>query len=178
MGCDKSKLRIGARSLLQHVRHAAGILDLPVRVIRRDKLPRCGPLGGIYTGLITSKHDAELFLACDMPFIDVRLLKRLVSLFRKSRGVAFAHHKKVAGFPCIIPRKKVNVVITRISLRSLSIQDLARSLRAAYLSPTSSKSLTNLNTPAELEQARKQVSTKRPHCASSGAKFPAATACK
>ncbi|MBI3255114.1 MAG: NTP transferase domain-containing protein, partial [Nitrosarchaeum sp.] len=32
-------------------------------------VPRCGPLGGILTGLRSAKTEAVLFLACDMPLI-------------------------------------------------------------------------------------------------------------
>src|SRR5213594_4238966 len=69
MGRDKTLLRLGQHTLLRHARLAADGLHLPVRVIRRDLLPRCGPLSGIYTGLKTSHAEAELFLACDMPFV-------------------------------------------------------------------------------------------------------------
>jgi hypothetical protein len=47
MGRNKAALRIGRRTLLGVVRDNARRLDLPVRVIRRDLVPRCGPLGGI-----------------------------------------------------------------------------------------------------------------------------------
>src|SRR5215213_7030364 len=78
MGRDKSKLRLGGKTLLSHVRKTAGTLDLPVRVVRRDLVPRCGPMGGIYTALKTTSAEAVLFLACDMPQISSALLKKLL----------------------------------------------------------------------------------------------------
>ena len=57
MGRDKSLVQLGRRTLLQHVRTAARSLGVPVRVIRRDSVPRCGPLGGIYTGLKRTRAD-------------------------------------------------------------------------------------------------------------------------
>ena len=73
LGRDKARVRLGRRTLLAHVRRAAKELGLPVRVIRRDLVPRCGPLGGVFTALKTSRADAELFLACDMPFVSASL---------------------------------------------------------------------------------------------------------
>src|SRR5437867_5654697 len=73
MGRDKSRLRLGSKTLLRLIRIEAGELGLPLRVIRRDLIPRCGPLGGVYTALKTSKAEAELFLACDMPFVSAGL---------------------------------------------------------------------------------------------------------
>jgi len=153
MGRNKSKLRLGSRSLLQHVQEVAEALPLPVRIILRDKVPRCGPLGGIYTGLITSAHDAELFLACDMPFVGTRSLKTFVSFYRKSGGPAFTYSRQV-GFPCIIPTSAAARVMECISAGALSLQGLARNLRASYLRSGSVRSLANLNTPADLQRAR------------------------
>jgi molybdopterin-guanine dinucleotide biosynthesis protein A len=162
MGRDKSKLRLGSRSLLQHVQEVADALALPVRIILKDKVARCGPVGGIYTGLITSEHDAELFLACDMPFVATRSLRTFVSFYRKSGGPAFASGRLV-GFPCIIPTGASATVMECISAGGLSLQGLARKLGASYLRGGSVRSLTNLNTPADLQRARMLLSLQQRH---------------
>ena len=69
MGRDKARLRLGGRSLLSILRQVSREAGLPCRVLRRDTVKRCGPLGGILTALTSSKHEACLFLSCDMPFI-------------------------------------------------------------------------------------------------------------
>src|SRR5262249_39630703 len=75
MGRDKSRLRVGPTTMLGHIRKAAGATGLPVRIIRRDCIPKCGPLSGIYTALKTTRADAVLFLACDMPLISKDLIQ-------------------------------------------------------------------------------------------------------
>lgn len=55
MGRDKAGVRLGRRTLLGHVRLAAAETGWPVRVIRKDLVERCGPLGGVLTGMLTSK---------------------------------------------------------------------------------------------------------------------------
>ncbi len=82
MGRDKSRIRIGRRTMLEHVRHIASELGLPVRVLRRDAVPRCGPIGGIYTALARTRADAILFLACDMPFVTAAFLNEMLREFR------------------------------------------------------------------------------------------------
>ena len=75
MGRDKSRLRFGGRTLLSHIKRAAESTGLPVRVIRRDIVPRCGPLGGVYTALTRTKMDHVLFLPCDMPLMSEALIR-------------------------------------------------------------------------------------------------------
>lgn len=38
-----------------------------------------GPLGGIYTGLLSSTSEYNFFCACDMPFLSGDLLKFIIS---------------------------------------------------------------------------------------------------
>ena len=55
-----------------------------------DVFPDCGPLGGIYTGLLTSQNKYSFIAACDMPFLNVELIKSMIN--------------NVAGWDIIIPR--------------------------------------------------------------------------
>jgi molybdopterin-guanine dinucleotide biosynthesis protein A len=40
-----------------------------------DVIPARGPLGGIYSGLRSTRTEFNLFLACDLPFVNARLLR-------------------------------------------------------------------------------------------------------
>ena len=44
----------------------------------KDLVPRCGPIGGIYTALRTAETPLCLCVACDMPFIRPALLEYMV----------------------------------------------------------------------------------------------------
>ncbi len=52
-------------------------LNLP---IIKDVYPDKGPLAGIYTSLINSSSFYTFMLACDMPFVDLELIKHLQEL--------------------------------------------------------------------------------------------------
>src|SRR5262245_50591350 len=90
MGRDKASLRLGRRTLLGHIRAIASGLGLPVRVLRDDAVPRCGPLGGLYTALQSGTHEAELFLACDMPLVSRELLEKLLRISSRTNAALFA----------------------------------------------------------------------------------------
>ena len=43
-----------------------------------DFYPNKGPLGGIYTGLSASQFSHSIVVACDMPFLNAKLLQHMV----------------------------------------------------------------------------------------------------
>src|SRR6266487_6092145 len=120
MGRDKARLRLGRRTLLGHVRAQAQKLGLPIRIIRRDLVARCGPLGGVYTALKTSRADAELFLACDMPFVSVGLLARLLSGLGPRQDAVFSALDGPASFPFLVRVRALPIVEKQIRLRRFS----------------------------------------------------------
>jgi molybdopterin-guanine dinucleotide biosynthesis protein A len=156
MGRDKSGLRVGRRTMLAHARQAARTLGLPVRVIRRDLVPRCGPLGGVLTALKTSRAQGELFLACDMPFVSVALLRKLLRVLSGSRRAAFTLIDRLAGFPFVLRVECAPIVEAHIAAKEFSLQALARALRAPLVSPPGRecKATFNINTRADLAAAR------------------------
>lgn len=155
MGRDKTRLRLGHRTLCGHVRHVAESLGTDVRVIRKDLVPRCGPLAGVYTGLKTSAHESELFLSCDMPFITPALLRRL----KRTKPPAFVEHDGRIGFPFILSVSDLKIIETEIHAGRFSLQNLAKRLKARRLraSGENARQLFNVNTPADWREARRRL---------------------
>jgi molybdopterin-guanine dinucleotide biosynthesis protein A len=54
-------------------------LDLPVRLVP-DEQPGIGALMGVYSGLKAARHPYALAVACDMPFLNLDLLRYMGSL--------------------------------------------------------------------------------------------------
>jgi molybdopterin-guanine dinucleotide biosynthesis protein A len=159
MGRDKSRLRLGGASMLTLIQQAARKSGHSIRVIRKDAVPRCGPLGGIFTALSTSDADRILFLACDMPFVTAELVGHLLNTQEKNPARAlFAGQDVRAGFPFIIPRAALEVVKAEIATGELSLQSLATALKAVKLSLPKRwlGQLSNINTPAKFENARRR----------------------
>lgn len=151
MGRDKSKLRIGRRSLLGHVRHGVRQLGVPVRVIRRDLVPRIGPMGGVYTGLKTTRCGSVLFLSCDMPFVTVSLLRRLLNERGESRQAVFLAVNGRVGFPFLIPTRDLEIVARLMLEKKHSLQDLSWAIENRQVEPRLGEEtqLLNINTPAD-----------------------------
>lgn len=157
MGRDKAKLRVGGKTLLARIRRTASELGFPVRVIRRDLVPRCGPLGGIYTALKTTSADIVLFLACDMPNASAILLS---GILEKSGGKPlFTLHAKKPGFPFVLQRAALPKVESALAEKVFSLKNLAESLRAKKFRPKGGlvSELININTPEDWERARRKM---------------------
>ena len=155
MGRDKTNLRLRGKTLLGHVRTVAKAMGWPVRVIRRDLVARCGPLGGIYTALKTSRTDAELFLACDMPFVSPALLQEISTKLSPARLAAFAVVDGAAGFPFVIRREALSLVEQQMARGEFSLQKLALALKARRVRIPKSRrqEVRNFNTPEEFREA-------------------------
>ena len=157
MGRDKATLRFWGKSLLSQVRAIARQTDWPTRVIERDLVSRCGPLGGIYTALKTSRAEAELFLACDMPFVSPALLARLACALSQKRNAVFTVSGKSAGFPFLIRTEALERIEYQIRRKTFSLQALAGVLesRLVRVRQEDEAQLFNINTPEDWSAALK-----------------------
>jgi molybdenum cofactor guanylyltransferase len=91
MGRDKALLQFRGERLVDHVarqvREAAGSValvgaagrytNLDYTVIT-DRIPGCGPLGGIHAALSESTAEWNLIVACDMPKLETTFLEALL----------------------------------------------------------------------------------------------------
>jgi len=149
MGRDKARLRIGGQTMLARVRATAVSMRLPVRVIRRDAVPRCGPLGGIITAFRRTRADTVLFLACDMPFVPVEMIQRILRASDGGIRAVFAIVDGRSGFPFLIPRSTLALVEDQRARGEFSLQRLAGKLEAVALRVRAS-AVFNINTPEEM----------------------------
>ena len=158
MGRDKARLRLGNRTMLGQIKKIATGTGWPVRIIRRDILPRCGPAGGVYTALVTTRSDVVLFLACDMPLIELELLSCLLKRAESSQAPVFTKSGSRFGFPFFLSRQSLLSVEKQLRMGAFSIQNLAKALNAKTLRVPAKfeVQLLNVNTPKEWEVVRKR----------------------
>jgi molybdopterin-guanine dinucleotide biosynthesis protein A len=155
MGRNKARLRWGGRTLLARVRSAAAGTPWPVRVIRRDLVPRCGPLGGVFTALKTTQAEAVLFLACDMPFINIGWISEVLKLNGPKRRAVFTLGESGPGFPFLLRRAALPEVEEQMAVRQYSLQSLATKCRAKTMrAPDGACILFNVNNPEDWERVK------------------------
>jgi len=142
---------------------------LPVRLVT-DKIPEKGSLGGLYTGLIEAKNSLSFVVACDMPFLIQESISRLclepvsdVLMVKLSTGMQPLHAR--------YSKRCAPVIEQMIHEGDLKIQNLVscsdltvKIVEEALFDDIDPFRLSfgNINTPADLEFARKRSSQSFP----------------
>jgi molybdopterin-guanine dinucleotide biosynthesis protein A len=173
LGRDKARLKIEGVSMLARIRAVAMNANLRltgyantrkaelqprVRVLRKDAVPRCGPLGGLVTVLRTTRARGVIFLACDMPLISPLLLRRLFRASADGKCATFTAQEQRVGFPLLLPVTDLPVVEAQLAVGEFSLQALAEKLHARrLLVPARSEELDNVNTPADLARVEREL---------------------
>jgi molybdopterin-guanine dinucleotide biosynthesis protein A len=137
----------------------------PNLIYTRDILPERGSIGGIYSGLKVSKSFYNLVVACDMPFLNLALLRYMMSISEgydiivpKLNGNIYEPLHAVYSKNCIIPLENL------IKENIYRIIDLFNLVRVKYLEQKDidrfdpgHQSFFNINTEADLESGREIV---------------------
>jgi molybdopterin-guanine dinucleotide biosynthesis protein A len=138
---------------------------LPVRLVT-DKIPKKGSLGGLYTGLMEAQNSLTFVVACDMPFLLKESISRLcllsdsdVLVVKLSTGMQPLHARYSKRCVPIIEQMihegdlKIQNLISRSGLTVKIIEESLFDDIDPYR-----QSFHNINTPADLEFARKRSS--------------------
>ncbi len=114
LGRNKVVEKIGNQSLIERVISRLSDLESDIIIVAakessmpqltnfhrlkqvNDIYPGRGSLGGIYTGLTTSQTNYNLVVACDMPFLNLDLLRYMIS--------------NAEGYEAVIPKSNYDVL--------------------------------------------------------------------
>jgi molybdopterin-guanine dinucleotide biosynthesis protein A len=149
MGRDKAALEFSGQPLAERCADVLRQCFPEVLVVREDDGPGLGPIGGLMTAL---RRAPEIFVvACDMPFLDVALIREMAAQLPGYEAVAMPGEPLHAAYSArILP-----VVEAQIAAGDYSMNHLLSRLRVKTIS---GPALININTPQEWEalcQARR-----------------------
>ena len=177
MGRDKAFVQLGNSTLIERVIQRSADLGQAETILitnkpgeyahlrlpmHRDALPDKGSLGGIYTALLKAQSPAVLVLACDMPFVNADLLRFMIARVDAATDIVVP---RVAGYPqalhAIYRKTCLEPIRAQLDANRLKIIRFYDQMRVRYLDEAdyapfdpAGRAFSNLNTPAELEQAR------------------------
>jgi molybdopterin-guanine dinucleotide biosynthesis protein A len=173
-GRDKSRLVVGGRPIivrqidvLQRIARSLFVVgrdpdrfaDLSLTV-HADIMPDAGALGGIHTALMKAEADRVIVVACDMPFLDEALLRRLTVLASDADGAWVRTARGPEPLLACYRTAAADVVRRELDAGRMRAGDLGHVLRMAEVDEIElarfgpvEKLLLNVNAPEEYERA-------------------------
>ena len=175
LGLDKALLRLDDETLLEAtVKKAATLSDevivaggpfpyhLDARMVP-DVYSGCGPLGGIHAGLAAASNFHSLVVACDMPFLNVGLLRYMVEMAPGHDVVIPRLGDKLEPLHAVYSKNCLRPIERLIEREDFKIIHFFPEVRVRYVEREEIErfdpehlSFFNINTLEDLEQARKR----------------------
>lgn len=175
LGTDKTIVKLGASRLVDiTLETLSSVVDsivivtnspqlfegLPARVTT-DIQPGIGPLGGILSGLLLVKQEHALVVACDMPFLNVGLLRYMAQQVESYDIVMPRVASNLEPLHAIYSRRCIEPMRRLLASNDLKIIDIVNEVRVRYIEEPeidlfdpSRLTFFNINTPDDLESAR------------------------
>jgi molybdopterin-guanine dinucleotide biosynthesis protein A len=170
MGRPKAFLPYGGTTIIEHIvsnmrdlfsevfvvaNEAEAYEDLEVDVIK-DILPHRGPLGGILSGLLVASHQYSFVIACDMPLVDLKLIREMTSVRHGKDVVVLAHKHGIEPLLGVYSKNCIKPLEESLFEGNLSVQGFLVGLKAqTYMCPFEPGSADalppffNVNTPQD-----------------------------
>jgi molybdopterin-guanine dinucleotide biosynthesis protein A len=185
MGQDKRFLELEGRTLLERTLSVLESLFSDILVVVAeptpqlaslghrlvsDLIPDCATLGGLYTGLALATQQRIFACACDMPLLDQAVIKRMASLGQSADVVMAKLASGLQPLHAVYSKACLPHLERMARAKNLTVQELSKepdlSVRLIIENELQDLdprflSFLNINTPADLEFARKLLVGRR-----------------
>jgi len=182
-GKNKAFLKIGGRILIDQIVEKMGRLSNEIIIVTnilknfyylpkkfdylnvkliKDIIPYKGSLGGIYSGLLFAKNNSIFVVACDMPFLNIPLLKYIISFLQDYDIVIPKINNFFEPLHAIYSKKCIKPIKKLIDENNLKIIDFFKDVNVKFVKKNEIEkfdpdlsSLFNINTLEDLKIAKK-----------------------
>lgn len=145
MGTDKGLLFYQDKTFTGHIVDVAKKISKNILIITSnetyrkyaetvaDIYPGMGPAGGIYTGLMNSRCEKNMVLSCDVPFIGLSLLNKLMENSGPEDALICRENDKIHPLTGIYDLKSAPYFLAAIKNRQLKMKSILDSMNTTYL---------------------------------------------
>ncbi|MBM3934770.1 MAG: molybdenum cofactor guanylyltransferase [SAR202 cluster bacterium] len=139
----------------------AAVLPLPKTTkVAVDIYPDSGSLGGIYTGLSAASGDWGIVVACDMPFLNLELFRRMVGLREGYDAVVPVLDGRPEPTHAVYSKRCLHFIEAKLKSNDLKIAKFFDGVRVRYVAQSEVEqidperlSFFNVNTQEDLDRA-------------------------
>lgn len=165
MGEDKGLMLIDGKSMIEYILKTVSQFTNQIIIIANDEAYEKfgypiykdlvydkGPIAGIVTGLKNSKTDKNWILSCDSPFIEVKLLQKLMIESKGFDAVVSVHNNKIHPLIAVYSQSALIRFQENLALNRLKILDTLDALKVNYLELDNfnQSNFKNLNSKSDL----------------------------
>ncbi len=182
MGKDKAGVSLGGRTLLETALATMRAVTREVFILGpaglyssfgptvADIFPGCGPLGGIHAALSNTRTEFNLIIAVDTPFLCAKLLAYLAKRAFESQAMVTAPEIRAYPQPlcAVYSRDFLPIAATALQSGDYKIVPLFPRSRTLLVQEAelaqfafTAEMFDNLNTPEDLESARRRKTGQR-----------------
>ena len=178
LGQAKATLKLGERTIIEEVvDKMVGLADEVIVVtspsqndlphnlnakVYTDIHPGKSALGGVYTGLVKSKTHHNLLVACDMPFLNIGLLKHMMSLSAGVDIVTIKVGPNVEPLHAVYSKGCIEAIENMFAKDDLQVSHLLDAVKVRYINEDELDvydphhlSFFNINNKTDLARAKK-----------------------
>ena len=169
-GQNKAFLEIGGIRLIDRIKEEMGNIFKRLILIANEKksfeylgipiiedlIKGLGPIGGIYTGLMNISDQAGFFVACDMPFINKRLIRYMLDIKDNHEAVVPLVANEVEPLHAIYSKSCLKPIRNLIDSKYYRVRYFYNQISVRYVKEdeirkfgSPSKAFLNINTPDE-----------------------------
>ena len=174
MGTDKAFLDIDGRPMIEHIldvfstlfKRTIVVTNTPDRYRNYDVEVTCdaldirGPLTGIYSGLLKSTDEYNFVVACDMPYLNPRLISYMGEIAAGQDAVVPQFNGFLEPLHAVYRRELLTAIEAQIRKQDRRIRGLFDHIQVRYITEEEivrfdplKRSFRNLNTPKEYKEA-------------------------
>ncbi|MFQ6108344.1 MAG: molybdenum cofactor guanylyltransferase [Candidatus Aminicenantales bacterium] len=175
MGKQKAILRLGGKTIAEsQVKKLSGTFGEIIIVtntpdafqnvkakIIRDILPNRGPIGGLYSGLSVSSNIHNFLVACDMPFINVKLIRYMINRIEENDIIIPLSSQGLETLYAIYSINCLESIMKQIDSGHFRLADILNFHKVRYITKKEIHefdpqeiSFFNINTPQDYEEAK------------------------
>jgi molybdenum cofactor guanylyltransferase len=175
LGRDKALEKIGGKYLIERVIYSLSQLGEDIIVVTAapnqlsglkvekvlDTYPRTGAKVGLCTGINASLSFYSLVVACDMPFLNIDLLRYLLDSASGFDAAIPRIGDKIEPLHAVYSKNCISVLEEQISKDKMKISDLFSEINVRYVEAAEIErydpqhlSLFNINSEADLKRAK------------------------
>lgn len=170
---EKAFLKIGERTFIEEqvsslkkifneiiivTNNRRNFKDMDVKVVT-DIVPHSGPMGGLFTGLAVSSNIHCFVIGCDMPLINLELIKFMIDEIKENDIVIPLSSKGKETLFAIYSINCLETIKRQIELKNLKLIDILKYHKVRYISQKEIEtydpegfSFFNVNSPKDYEE--------------------------